>query len=243
MRSGHSSTSTLPNNSYCHSNSSNESEGIEPDFPDCDIGNYPPPPMDMNYPTKYGGANSDVGMKYATIDRSHFRRHQRMGAALQDQNMGVAGINKQRSNSFGENGEPVLPDYKMNLPKNKMNTICARTAFPNASAPGGRPSIYTLFDQQCADLRKQLSPTSSPMKVQPPRRNSSGPSPLTAPKPKSPQKQMSLQQDMGATRVEPRAFTENNEPEHITPGSFQDALNKRRLTMRKLSQTESSSHV
>jgi len=247
MRSGHSSTSTLPNNSYCHSNSSNESEGIEPDFPDCDIGNYPPPPMDMNMPMKYGGPNSDVSMKYATIDRSHFRRNQRMGAALRDQNMEGVGNNKQRSNSFGET-EPNLPDYKMNLPKNKMNTICARTAFPNASGPGGRPSIYTLFDQQCADLRRQLSPTSSPVKTKPPpplpRRNSNGPPPVTAPKPKgSPHKQMSLPHPVTGARAEPKAFTENNEPEHVTPGSFQDALNKRRLTMRKMSQTESSSHV
>ena len=119
MRSSHSSSSTLPSN-YCHSNSSNESEGIESDFPDYDIGNYPPPPaMDFNTPSKY---SADVSMKYATIDRSHFRRNQRLSSSLREQN----GVSKQRSNSIGDN-DNQFPDYKMNLPKNKMNTICTRT--------------------------------------------------------------------------------------------------------------------
>ena len=47
---------------------------------------------------------------------------------------------------------------------------------------------------------------------------------------------MSLQ----TIRAEPKAFTEDNDPEedNITPGSFQDELNKRRLTMRRMSQTK-----
>ena len=245
MRSGHSSTSTLPHN-YCHSNSSNESEGIEPDFPDNELANafYPPPPAmtELHMPAKY---SADVAQKYATVDRSHFRRNQRLTCSLREQNM-ASGI-KQRSNSFGEND--VFPDYKMNLPKNKMNTICARTAYAHASAPNGRPAAYNIFDNQmAAELRKKLSPTTSPAKTKPPptpRRNSS-PSqygaPKTAPKPKSPYRQLSLQ----PIRAEPKAHTEDNEPEDITPGSFQDALNQRRLTIRKKSlsmQQESSSYI
>jgi len=236
LRSGHSSTTTLPSN-YCHSNSSNESEGIEHDFPDPDHGgNYPlPPPMDFNTPMKYG---NDAG-KYATIDRSHFRRNQRLTSSLREQNGGI----KQRSNSFGENENP-FPDYKMNLPKNKMNTI-ARTAFPSNTngSSNGRPTIYNLFDQQsAAELRKKLSPASSPVKATAPplhRRNSTSnhAPPPTTPKPKSPYKRSMTLQTM---RAEPKAFTEDNEPEveDITPGSFQDELNKRRLTIRRMSATK-----
>ena len=265
-RSSHSSTTTLPNN-YCHSNSSNESEGIEPDFPEIHPAdhalNYPPPP-DFNMPMKYGNDSN----KYATIDRSHFKRHQRLSSSLRDQ---AAGLNRQRSNSFGENDNPVFPDYKMNLPKNKMNTICSRTArtVNTNSATNGynqnnqyhhqqqqqhmqqqpqqnsRPSIYNMFDQNPAELRKKLSPTGSPVKKPPPptmpRRNSASanhhgpPPPGTAPKPTSPHRQMSLHSAPGfpPPDTQPKAHTEDNEPDDITPGSFQDALNKRRLTMRK----------
>lgn len=245
MRSSHSSTSTLPYN-YCHSNSSNESEGIEPDFPDNDLVNafYPPPPpmTDLHMPAKYGG---DIAQKYATVDRSHFQRNQRLACSLREQNMSSG--TKQRSNSFGENES--FPDYKMNLPKNKMNTICARTAFSNASAPNGRPPVFNLFDNQmAAELRKKLSPATSPTKSQPPptpRRNSTPSrygSLKIAPKPKSPHQQLSHH----PIRPEPRAYTEDNEPDAITPGSFQDALNQRRLTIRKKSmsiQHEASSYI
>ena len=262
-RSSHSSTTTLPNN-YCHSNSSNESEGIEPDFPEIHPADHPlnyPPPPDFNMPMKYGNDSN----KYATIDRSHFKRHQRLSSSLRDQ---AAGLNRQRSNSFGENDNPVFPDYKMNLPKNKMNTICSRTArtVNTNSATNGynhnnqyqqqqhmqqqpqqnsRPSIYNMFDQNPAELRKKLSPTGSPVKKPPPptmpKRNSvsanhHGPPPAgTAPKPTSPHRQMSLHSAPGFPPPDnqPKAHTEDNEPDDITPGSFQDALNQRRLTMRK----------
>ena len=207
-------------------------------------------------PMKYG---NDVSNKYATIDRSHFRRNQRLTSSLRDQ---AAGLNKQRSNSFGENENPLFPEYKMNLPKNKMNTICSRTAYTAATnnANNGigsnhhhhqhqqqqqqysRPSIYNMFDQNAAELRKKLSPTGSPVKKPPPptmpRRNSTqGAPPATAAKPKSPHRQLSLHSAVGypPPTSEPKAFTEDNEPDDITPGSFQDALNQRRLTMRKKS--------
>lgn len=208
--------------------------------------NYPPPP-DFNMPMKYGNDSN----KYATIDRSHFRRNQRLTSSLRDQ----AGINMQRSNSFGENDNPVFPDYKMNLPKNKMNTICSRTSrtVNTNSATNGynqhhqqqqnsRPTIYNLFDQNAAELRKKLSPTGSPVKKPPPptmpRRNSTPANhqgaPPPAPKPKN---KISIHPVDGfpPPPSEPKAYTEDNEPDDVTPGSFQDALNQRRLTMRKKS--------
>ena len=282
-RSGHSSTTTLPN-AYCHSNSSNESEGIEYDFPpptgafnhhhggvpsmDGSLMYPPPPPSDFNMPAKYG---TDAG-KYATIDRSHFRRNQRLTSSLRDQ---TGMLNKQRSNSFGENenNQPAAGDHKMNFPKNKMNTICSRTMYNSGASapnntngyhhpqqqqqPNARPSIYNMFDQQStAELRKKLSPTAtSPAKKPPPptmpRRNSTPihqAPPGTAPKPKSPQRQASLHSAVGYPPPqqiqqyqqqqqveEPKAHTEHNDPDDVTPGSFQDALNKRRLNMRKKS--------
>lgn len=242
-RSSHPSTSTLPQN-YCHSNSSNESEGIEPDFlGDCDVHTmYPPPPMhhhpdhsmhmsahsSIHQHQPYGVAND---MKYATIDRSHFRRVQRQRSGSDTDGSG----NKQRSNSVGESEEDC-PDYKMNLPKNKMNTICARTAFPT----GARPTVFQLFENQNAShLRRQLSPNSSPVKLpltaqisqELQRRNSSN-APKTAPKPKTPIKQMTLQHiPVNAHHhQEPRPYVEL-EPEPATPGSFQAALQQKRMLM------------
>lgn len=204
---------------------------------DCDaLSRYPAPPMENSihsaihssiHQNAYAGGTE---MKYATIDRSHFRRVQRQRSGSDTDNT------KQRSNSVGES-EEEFPDYKLNLPKNKMNTICARTAFP----PGTRPSVFQLFDgQNAAQLRRQLSPASSPSKqpltsslsheIQ--RRGSSPSAPKTAPKPRSPKKQMTLQHINVAQHQElPPPPTHNEEPEPATPGSFQAALQQKRLLM------------
>lgn len=212
------STTTMQN----YYQSSSDSDIIEQDYlSGCDISNV--------YPS-YHSTKNDVGgfhqnyatddMKYATIDRSHFRRNKIHTSSLRDPL-------KQRSNSLGEDGEsfPVFPNYKMNLPKSKPNNAA------NRQAPPTKPSVFQVFDgQNPQDLLKQLSPTSSPYKKAPPpaphRRNSSPVGPQTLPKPNRFPKRNS-------NTV--MSVAEIDEPEAARPGSFEAALQQRRMVMKKRS--------
>jgi len=176
-----------------------------------------------NMMTQHANAN-----KYATIDRSHFKRNQ-----LTHQNNFQDSL-KQRSNSLGENTEeeyPSFPDYKMNLPKPKMNTISgsAVRTLPNH----GRQNIFQVFEgHDPSQLLKKLSPTNSPFKKIPPptpqRRNSTPVGPQTAPKPV---KFVNRSQ----TSTMPRRNTIDNEPVYAKPGSFEASLQQQRMRIKQRS--------
>ena len=201
----------------------------------------PPPPIEsaLTQPTSFHrNAYGTSDMKYATIDRSHFRRNnQQLQRNLRESGSAPPdgsdfAESKQRSNSVGEN-EEEFPEYKMNLPKNKMNTICGRTAFPT----GARPTVFQLFEGQNANqLRSQLNPCTSPSKLL---SNTSPNAPKTAPKPKAPVKHssqplMRVPQHLLATKEIPRNIVES-EPEAATPGSFEEQLQRKRLAMKSRS--------
>ena len=220
--------------------SGSDSDIIEADY-SSDVKAFPPPPAPnaINQIGFHNNLNNIRDMKYATIDRSHFKKNQHNICNFQND----YSLLKQRSNSLGENEDeefPTYPDYKMNLPKSKMNTI---TGTRYSTTNNQRLPIYNVFDGQTShQIMKNLSPTNSPCKKMvppaPERRMSTPVGPRVAPKPSV----NPYARDRAKTTF-PRPFTTDNEPETATPGSFEAKLQAQRQLMKNRSMSVDHSNM
>ena len=195
--------------------SGSDSDPIEIDCDDCE---------------SQGAVSAYSDLRYATIDRSHFRRNKLATASVRAPSTQITNIH--RSNSFNSDIIPEFPDYKMNLPKSKHHTICTR-GYQYGMNRNHPSLIQALNGHNPADLLKRLSPTSTPTKsnsLETQRRNSS-PVSNNVYKPVNP----IIRKQLSETHSIPSQSTIDNEPEAATPGSFLAELQKRRVLIRRQS--------
>lgn len=102
--------------------------------------------------------------------QANFRRNTDVTSSMRGTRS--SGAPYRRSNSLTE-GEPLMMDYRMNMPGRRSNTVHAKH-----TPTGAKPTAFQALSsgQTPAQLRSQLSPTGSPLKnVRPPTRKVSSP--------------------------------------------------------------------
>ena len=212
------------------------------------------------HPQYNGHTNeSDVGYnKYATIDRSFLQRN-RMQFNDMRGSMTPGMPSRHRSNSLGQEEDfPCFPDYKLNLPKSKMNTIARTNYIPAGARPVFQNNQGNMISPPTSPLK---SPNARPVETS----NSNKPKPPIAPKKFSLASQlqrMASPPQENVTNVDPRTqvdsrtqmrrnntsasslpappaelMSDNEDIENTIepgrPGTFLDALQQRRNTVLK----------
>ncbi|XP_065676228.1 protein MTSS 1 isoform X2 [Hydra vulgaris] len=176
-----------------------------------------------------GSALARNDLRYATIDRSHFKRNMLATASVRSPS--IPTNNMHRSNSFNSEIIPEFPDYKMNLPKSKHHTVSNKGYQYGINR--NNPSLIQAFNGHSpAELLKRLSPASTPNRSLEVRRNSS-PVPSSVHKPIN--HPIQKQQSETSSHSTPSQSTIDNEPEAAIPGSFLAELQKRRMLIRRQS--------